>query len=105
MVLIYIYFVCKRLLEKHWVHEKYSLMFDWIVTTSCSGMSIAFPVRNDVNTPLLVIGAEGSGPASLGPYSSGSASKDLFPKNINIPVLAFIGKNKLFHTRQIKQGL
>lgn len=44
-------------------------------TTSCSGISIGFPVRNDVKTPRLVTGAEGSGPVSCCPLSSCSSDR------------------------------
>lgn len=51
------------------------------ITISCSGISIALPVRKDVNTPFLVIGAEGSGPESDTAFLSLSLrSTDFFSK-------------------------
>lgn len=48
---------------------------------SCSGISIALPVKKDVNTPFLVIGAEGSGPESDTAFLSLSLrSTDFFSK-------------------------
>lgn len=41
------------------------LILNITLTTSCSGISIGFPVKNDVKIPFLVIGAVGSGPGSL----------------------------------------
>ena len=47
------------------------------LTISCSGISIGLPVKNDVKTPLRVIGATGSGPASR-PFFSVSLASPLF---------------------------
>lgn len=45
-----------------------------MLTMSTSGISIGLPVRKDVKTPLRVIGAVGSGPASSEPFFSVSLS-------------------------------
>lgn len=51
------------------------------ITMSCSGISIGLPVKKDVNTPFLVIGAEGSGPESDTAFLSLSLrSTDFFSK-------------------------
>jgi len=54
---------------------------DQFITISCSGISIALPVKKDVNTPFLVMGAEGSGPDSDTAFLSLSlCSTDFFSK-------------------------
>jgi len=48
---------------------------------SCSGISIGLQVKKDVNTPFLVIGADGSGPESDAAFLSLSLrSTDFFSK-------------------------
>lgn len=63
------------------------------ITISCSGISIALPVKKDVNTPFLVIGADGSGPESDTAFLSLSLrSTDFFSK------FSSKEKRKLFET-------